>query len=70
MRNRIIVIGLVAFLAFALGSRASRPEIKNRESVRHQLVRIWNDPKERKRRRKAAEKTAKKVRRALDRARS
>lgn len=69
MRNRIIVIGLVAFLAFALGSRASRPQIKSRESVRHQLVRIWNDPKERKRRRKAAERKAKKVRAAIDKAR-
>ncbi|WP_144876932.1 hypothetical protein [Microbacterium sp. 1.5R] len=69
MRNRIIVIGIIAFLAFAIGSRVSRPEIKNRESVRHQLVRIWNDPKERKRRRKAAEKASKKVRKAIDKAR-
>lgn len=70
MRNRIIVVGVIAFLAFAIGSRVTRPEIKNRESVRHQLVRIWNDPKERKRRRRAAEKAAKKVRKAIEDARN
>ena len=58
MRNRIIVIGAVALLAYAIGTRAPRVQVKNRESVGHQIVRLWNDPRARKRRRKAANKSA------------
>ncbi|WP_334149726.1 hypothetical protein [Microbacterium sp.] len=69
MRNKIIVIGIIAFVAFAVGARASRVQVNQGESVRHQLVRMWNDPKQRKRRRKAAEKAAKRVRRGIEKAR-
>jgi hypothetical protein len=65
MRNNIIVIGAVAFIAFALGARSSRVQVNKGESVRHQLVRMWNDPKARKQRQKAAKKAAKLARRSV-----
>jgi hypothetical protein len=65
MRNKILLIVGVAFLAYVLGSRAATVQVNKGESVRHQLVRLWNDPQARKRRKKAAEKAAKKARKAL-----
>jgi hypothetical protein len=53
MRTRIILLGAVAFAAFALGTRFARPAVKERESVGHQLVRELTDPKARRRRRHA-----------------
>jgi len=58
MRNKLIVIGAVALLAYVIGTRTPRVQVKNRESVGHQVVRLWNDPRARKRRRKAARKAA------------
>ncbi|AZS35681.1 hypothetical protein CVS47_00276 [Microbacterium lemovicicum] len=54
MRNKLLLIGGVVFLAYVLGSRAGKGE-----SLAHQLVREWNDPKARKRRHKAYEKSSK-----------
>lgn len=65
MRNKILLIVGVAFVAYVLGSRAATVQINKGESVRHQLVRMWNDPKARKRRKRAVEKAAKKARKAL-----
>jgi len=59
MRNKILLIGGVALLAYVVGTRTPRVEVKNRESVGHQLVRLWNDPKAKKQRRKAAERRVK-----------
>ncbi len=74
MRNTILIVGGVALVGFVLGTRANRPTIKARESVRHQLVRLWNDPKARKRRerkakelRKDAERTGKHLAKAAKR---
>ncbi|MFF1539507.1 hypothetical protein ACFVWL_05495 [Microbacterium sp. NPDC058269] len=67
MRNKILLIVGVAFVAYVLGSRAATVQVNKGESVRHQLVRMWNDPKARKQRRKTAEKAAKKARKALGR---
>ncbi|WP_029259387.1 MULTISPECIES: hypothetical protein [unclassified Microbacterium] len=67
MRNKILLIVGVAFVAYILGSRAATVQINKGESVRHQLVRLWNDPRARKRRKKAAEKASKKARKALRR---
>ncbi|MCJ1706418.1 hypothetical protein [Microbacterium sp. VKM Ac-2923] len=58
MRNKIILIGAVALIAYAVGTRTPRVQVKNRESVGHQVVRLWNDPSARRRRRKAAKKAA------------
>ena len=67
MRNKILLIVGVAFVAYVFGSRAAKVQINKGESVRHQLVRMWNDPKARKQRRKTAERAAKKAKRALGR---
>ena len=67
MRNKILLIVGVAFVAYVFGSRAATVQINKGESVRHQLVRMWNDPKARKQRRKTAERAAKKVKKALGR---
>ncbi|WP_349885074.1 hypothetical protein ABRP18_016860 [Microbacterium sp. WHRI 7836] len=61
MRNKILLIVGVAFVAYVFGSRAATVQINKGESVRHQLVRMWNDPKARKQRRKTAERAAKKA---------
>lgn len=58
MRNKIILVGAVALIAYVVGTRTSRVQVKNRESVGHQMVRLWNDPRARKRRHKAAKKAA------------
>ncbi len=58
MRNKLIVIGAVALIAYVVGTRTPRVQVKDRESVGHQIVRLWNDPRARKRRHKAAKKAA------------
>ncbi|WP_295838087.1 hypothetical protein [uncultured Microbacterium sp.] len=58
MRTKLVLIGAVALLAYVIGTRTPRVQVKNRESVGHQIVRLWNDPAARKRRRKAAKKAA------------
>nr|WP_314844577.1 hypothetical protein [uncultured Microbacterium sp.] len=65
MRNKIIVIGAVALLAYVLGSKAATVQVNQSESVRHQLVRLWNDPKAKKQRHKAAEKAAEAAKKKL-----
>lgn len=67
MRNKILLVVGVAFVAYVFGSRAATVQINKGESVRHQLVRMWNDPKARKQRRKTAERAAKKAKKALGR---
>ncbi|MFB2557430.1 hypothetical protein [Herbiconiux liangxiaofengii] len=51
MRNKVLLIGGIAFIAYVLGSRTGHTE-----STAHQVIRLWNDPKERKRREKALKK--------------
>ncbi|KZE42525.1 hypothetical protein [Microbacterium sp. T32] len=63
MRNRIIAVGVVGVAAYVLGTRAGRVQVKSRESVGHQLVRLWDDP--RSRRRRAAAKAEKRATKAL-----
>ena len=67
MRNKILLVVGVAFVAYVFGSRAATVQINKGEPVRHQLVRMWNDPKARKQRRKTAERAAKKAKKALKR---
>lgn len=65
MRNRIIIVGGLLALAYVLGTRTGRVQVKSRESVGHQVVRLWDDPRSRRRRRKAADRAAKKAKKAL-----
>ncbi|MGH3691224.1 MAG: hypothetical protein ACRDT7_13790 [Microbacterium sp.] len=67
MRNKILIVLGVAFVAYVIGSRASKVQVNKRESVPHQLVRLWNEPKAKKARAKAAKKVA---RNAGDKART
>ncbi|APH46372.1 hypothetical protein BMW26_16515 [Microbacterium sp. 1.5R] len=69
MRNKILLIGAIAFVAYVVGSRAAAVQVNKGESVRHQLVRMWNDPKAKKERAKAAKKAAKAAEKALDKVR-
>ncbi|MFB2582798.1 hypothetical protein ACEXQD_16245 [Herbiconiux sp. P15] len=57
MRNKTLLLVGVAFLAYVLGSRAAKG--KPTETVGHQVVRLWNDPKARKARHKSRKKAAK-----------
>lgn len=65
MRNRIIVIGAIVAIAYLIGARTGRVQVKSRESVGHQLIRLWDDPRSRRRRRKAAAKAEKNAKKAL-----
>jgi hypothetical protein len=56
MRNKILIALAIAFLAYILGSRATRIKTVKSESVGHQVVRLWNDPKAKKARAKNAKK--------------
>lgn len=58
MRNKVILIGAVAVIAYVVGTRTPRVQVKKRESVGHQIVRLWDDPAARRRRHKAAKKAA------------
>ncbi|WP_312170188.1 hypothetical protein [Microbacterium sp.] len=69
MRNKILLIGAIAFVAYILGSRSETVQVNKGESVRHQLVRMWNDPKAKKERQKKADKAAKAAKKALDKVR-
>lgn len=62
MRNKIIVVGLIAAFIYLRGARSHRPvKSAQPETVRHQAERLWKDPKAAKARRKAAKKLAEKV---------
>lgn len=69
MRNKVLLIVAVAFVAYILGANAGTVQINKGESVRHQLVRMWNDPQAKKERHKKAEKAAKAAQKAFDKAR-
>lgn len=69
MRNKILLIGAIAFVAYILGSRSATVQVNKGESVRHQLVRMWNDPKAKKERQKKADKAAKAAKKTLDKVR-
>jgi hypothetical protein len=59
MRNKILLVVGVAFLSYVLGSRATAPKTAPSETVGHQVVRLWNDPKARRARQKSRKKAAK-----------
>lgn len=57
MRNKILIIGAIAFAAYVIGSRSVT--VKKSESVPHQLVRLREERKARKDRQRTAKKIAK-----------
>jgi hypothetical protein len=63
MRNRVVLIAIVGFIAFVLGTRSNRPVIKGRktESARAQAERLWKDPKARKQREKLKKQAVKAI---------
>lgn len=63
MRNRVVLIAIVGFIAFVLGTRSNRPVIKNHkgETARQQAERLWKDPKARKQRAKLKKKARKAI---------
>jgi hypothetical protein len=58
VRNKILIVGGIAFLAYILGSRATRIRAVKTESVGHQLVRLWNEPKAKNARKRTAKTLA------------
>ena len=64
MRMKVIAVLVIAFLAYAFGTRAVRVSQNPPETVRQQAERLWRDPKARKSRKKAAAAAKKKARKA------
>lgn len=57
MRNKIIVVGLIAAVIYFRGARSHRPVKGTQpETLRHQAERLWNDPKAAKARKKLGKK--------------
>ncbi len=54
MRNKILVLGAIAFTAYVIGSRSVT--VKKSESVPHQLVRLRDERKAKKDRERKAKK--------------
>ena len=62
MRNKIIIVGIIAAAIYLKGARSHRPvKGKQAETLRHQAERLWRDPKSAKARKKLAKKVADKV---------
>jgi len=58
MRNRIIVIGLIALVGIWVGSRSNRPVVE-KTSTAETIRKAWNDPHARKQRAKLRKKIEK-----------
>jgi hypothetical protein len=59
MRNKIIIVGLIAAVIYFRGARSHRPvKGKQPETLRHQAERLWKDPKSAKARKKLGKKVA------------
>ncbi|AZS45251.1 hypothetical protein [Microbacterium oleivorans] len=56
MRNKILILGAIAFVAYVVGSRSVT--VKKSESVPHQLVRMRDERRTKKDREKKAKKIA------------
>ncbi|SDH59255.1 hypothetical protein [Agrococcus jejuensis] len=55
MQRQLLILGGVAATGFILGVRATRPRSKRPpETLRHQLERLWADPRARRARAKVA----------------
>lgn len=60
MRNKVVIIGAIAIVAYLFGSQARKN--KHYEDLRHQVERLWTDPKAKKSRAKKREQLAKRSR--------
>ena len=67
MRTKALLIAGVAVAGYVLGTRATRPVQQPREALRHQVERLWTDPKARKRRAKRAEQLQRDAKRTAKR---
>ncbi len=63
MRKNILIIGIVAVAAYIVGSESARSRGKGYEDLRHQLERLWNDPRARKSRKELAKRAGKTTKR-------
>lgn len=59
MRNKILLIGGTALLAYIAGSQAHKADNKNYEDFRHQAERLWSDPHAKKSRTRARKQLTK-----------
>lgn len=68
MRKNLLIIAVIAVAGYAVGVESAKSRGKNYEDLRHQLERLWNDPRARKSRQRLARKTgqaAKRLARSL-----
>ncbi len=59
MRKNILLLGIVAVAAYIVGAQSTKSRGKNYEDLRHQVERLWTDPRSRKSRRELAKKAGK-----------
>jgi hypothetical protein len=66
MNRNVLIVGGTAVAAYVLGTRANRPTLaEHPETLRHQVERLWTDPKAKKHRVKFRKQRAKDARKAL-----
>ncbi len=63
MRKNILIIAVIAVAAYLVGSESARARGKNYEDLRHQIERLWSDPRARRSRRELAKRAGKTTRR-------
>lgn len=57
MGKNLLILTIVAVAGYAVGVQSARRRGKDYEDLRHQLERLWNDPRARKSRQRLARKT-------------
>ncbi len=63
MRKNLLILAIVAIAGYLVGVRSAKSRGKNYEDLRHQLERLWNDPRARKSRQRIARRTGEAARR-------
>lgn len=56
MGKNLLILAIVAAAGYAVGIQSAKRRGKNYEDLRHQLERLWNDPRARKSRQRLARK--------------
>jgi len=59
MRKNILLVGVIAVAAYLVGVESGKSRGKGYEDLRHQLERLWTDPRARKSRRDLAKRLRK-----------
>ncbi len=68
MRKNLLILVVVAVAGYLVGVESAKSRGKNYEDLRHQIERLWNDPRARKSRQRLGRKTdqaAKRLARSL-----